>query len=156
MHQTSKSDLVECLESVVPKLESVADVDVKIVVDAALVHILDPKKSQVSVNISHDYAQLVFLPYRERMLQDVVRIDIVWDTYIEDSLEAHTRMNLGSGNHHRVSNCTKIPVDWKSFLRCDANKDSLFHLLADAIREFHPPQRKQVISTYGQNAVSSV
>ena len=29
------------------------------------------------------------------------------------------------------------------------------HLLADTIREFHPPQRKQVISTYGQNAASS-
>ena len=33
--------------------------------------------------------------------------------------------------------------------------NSLFHLLADAIREFHPPQRKKVISTYGLNAVSS-
>ena len=74
---------------------------------------------------------------------------------MEDSLKAQTRMNRGSGNHLRVSNSTNIPVHWKSFLRCDANKDSLFHLLADAIREFHPPQRKQVISTYGQNAVSS-
>ncbi len=89
------------------------------------------------------------------MLQDVVRIDVVCDTYMEDSLKAQTRMNRGSGNHIRVSNSTNIPVDWKSFLRCDANKDSLFHLLADAIREFHPHQRKQVISTYGQNDVSS-
>ncbi len=90
------------------------------------------------------------------MLQDVVRIDVVWDTYMEDSLKAQTQMNRGSGNHlRRVSNSTNIPVDWKRFLRCDANKDSLFHLLADAIREFHPPQRKKVISTYGRNAVSS-
>ena len=75
---------------------------------------------------------------------------------MEDSLKAQTRMNRGSGNHlRRVSNSTNIPVYWKSFLRCDANKESLFHLLADAIREFHPPQRKQVISTYGQNVVSS-
>ena len=155
MHQTSKSDLMECLEAVVPKSESVPDVDVKIVDGAALVHILDPKKSQVSVKTFHDYAQIVFLPYIERMLQDVVRIDVVWDTYVDDSLKAQTRMNRGSGIHLRVSNSTNIPVDWKSFLRCDANKDSLFHLLADAIREFHPPQRKQVISTYGQNAVSS-
>ncbi len=97
----------------------------------------------------------VFLPYIERMLQDVVRIDVVWDTYMEDSLKAQTRMNRGSGNHLRVSNSNNIPVDWKSFLRCDANKDSLFHLLADAIREFHPPQQKQIISTYSQNPVSS-
>ena len=67
---------------------------------------------------------------------------------MEDTLKAQTRMNRGSGNHLRVSSSTNIPVDWKSFLRCDANKNSLFHLLADAIREFHPPQRKQVISTY--------
>ena len=85
---------------------------------------------------------------------DVVRIDVVWDTYMDDSLKAHTRMNRGSGNHLRVSNSTNIPVDRKSFLRCDANKESLFRLLADAIREFHPPQRKQVISTYDHNAVS--
>ena len=61
MHQTSKSDLMECLESVVPKSESVPDVDVKIVDGAVLVHILHPKKSQVSVKTFHDYAQLVFL-----------------------------------------------------------------------------------------------
>ena len=97
----------------------------------------------------------MFLPYIERMLQDVVKIDVVWDTYTEDSLKAQTRINHGSGNHLCVSNSTNIHVDWKSFLRCDANKYSLFHLLADAIREFNRPQRKKVISTYGRNAVSS-
>ena len=72
---------MECLESVVP------DVDVKIVDCAALVRLLDPKKSQVSVKTFHDYAQLVFLPYYiKRMLRDVVQIDIVWDTYMEDNL----------------------------------------------------------------------
>ena len=91
MHQTSKYDLMECLESVVPKSESVPDFDIKIVDGAALVHILDPKKSQVSV---------------------------------KDSLKVQTRMNRGSGNHLRVSNSPNIPVDWKSFLRCDANKGS--------------------------------
>ena len=75
--------------------------------------------------------------------------------FMEDSLNAQTRMNRGSVDHLCVSNSTNIPVDWKSFPRCDANKDSLFHLLADAIQEFHPPQQKQVISTYGQNAVPS-
>ena len=68
---------------------------------------------------------------------------------MEDSLKAQTRMNRGSGNHlRRVSNSINIPVDWKSFLRCDANKDSLCHILADEIREFHPPQLKQVISIH--------
>ena len=57
-------------------------------------------------------------------------------------------MNRGSDNHLRVSNSTNITVDWKSFLRCDANKYSLFHPLADAIREFQSPQRKKLISTW--------
>ena len=61
MHQTSKSDLMECFECVVLKSESVPDVDVKIVDGAALVHIMDPKKSQVSVKTFHYYAKLVFL-----------------------------------------------------------------------------------------------
>ena len=134
MHQTSASNLMECLECVVPKLQSVPDVDVKTVDGAVIVRILDPNKSQVSVKTFHDYAQLVFMPYIKRMLQDVVRVDVVWEPCIWYS--------------PRVSNSTNVHIDWKSFLRCDANKDSLFHLLADAIREFHPPQRKQVISTY--------
>ena len=50
MHQTSKSDLMECWESVVPKSESVPDVDVNIVDGAALLHILDPNKSHKSLS----------------------------------------------------------------------------------------------------------
>ena len=55
MHQTSKSDSL-WTEKCVP------DVDVKNVDGAPLVRILDPKKSQVKT--FHDYAQLVFLPYK--------------------------------------------------------------------------------------------
>ena len=59
MHQTSKSDLLGCLESLEPQL-------------AALVHGLDPKKSQHTVKTFQEYAQLVFLPQRVGMLHDVV------------------------------------------------------------------------------------
>ena len=51
MHQTNKSDLMGCLESLAPKHEKVPNVDVKIVDGAALVHSLDPKNSQVTVKI---------------------------------------------------------------------------------------------------------
>ena len=61
MPQTSKSDLMECWESVVPKSESVPDIDVNIVDGAALLH--TKEITQVSVKTFHDYAQLVFLPY---------------------------------------------------------------------------------------------
>ena len=143
-HQSSKSDLMECLESVAPKSESVPDVDGKIVDGAALsTYWIQRNHKSLSKHSMTMHSSCSC----QRMLQDVVRIYIVWDTYMEDSLKAQTRMNRGSGNHLRVFNSTNIPVDWKSFIRCDAHKDSLFHLPADAIREFYPPQRKQVIST---------
>ena len=155
MHQTTKSDLTRCLEPLVSKTEGVPSVDVTILDGAALVHILDPSKSQVTVKTFQDYSQLVFLPYIQHMLQGVVRVDVVWDVYKEDSLKAQTRQNRGSGNQLRVANNTNISTNWKNSLRNDANKESLFQLLANAIQEFHPPQGKQVISTGGQHAVSS-
>ena len=74
-----------------------------------LVHTLDPKKSKIPVKAFKDYSQPGFLPYLECMLQDVGRLDIVWDVYKEDILKAQTRQNRGAGNHLRVANNTNIP-----------------------------------------------
>ena len=71
------------------------------------------------------------------------------------SVETQTRQDRGSGNHIRVDNTTKIPTNWKIFLRCDVYKDNFFKLITSAIQEFQPPALKQVASTHDQNAVSS-
>ena len=155
MHQTKKSDLMECLESLAPQPDYIPDVDVDIIDGAALVHILDPKKSHPPVETFFDYSRIVFLPYIERLLQKVVRVDVVWDVYKEDSLKTQTRQNRGYGSRLRVESNTKVPANWNSFLRCDENKTSLFQYLANALQEFHPPPQKQVISTYGQKALSA-
>ena len=118
-------------------------------------HLLDPKKSSVTVKTFQDYAHGVFLPYIERMLQHVVRVDTDWDVYRDDSLKAYTRQNRGTGRRIRVANNTSITGSWKNFLRVDANKDALFKFLAATIQEFTSPQGKQIISTHGQNVVSS-
>jgi hypothetical protein len=55
----------------------------------------------------------------------------------------------------RIANSTSIPMNWVNFLRVDSNKDGLFHLLATAIQEHQFPVGKTVISTYGENAISS-
>ena len=103
----------------VPKSESVPDVDVKIVDDAALVQILHGSKEITSLSklaiIMHSSCSCHNYNI-ERMLQDVVRIDVVWDTYMEDSLKAQTRMNRGSGNHLRVSNSTNIQLTGRASL----------------------------------------
>ena len=57
-----------------------------------------------------------------RMLQDVVRIDVIWDLYREDSLKAQTGYNLGAGNQLWVTNNTSIPVNWKNLLHIHAKK----------------------------------
>ena len=62
IHATNKSDLMACLDALAPDPESVPSVDVSIVDGAAVVHMLDPKKSQVCVKTFQDYAHLVFLP----------------------------------------------------------------------------------------------
>ena len=79
---------MECLASLVPTLESAPYVYVKIVDGAALVHTLDQKKSKEAVKTFQNYSQLVFLPYLERILQDVARLDVVWDVYTEDVLNS--------------------------------------------------------------------
>ena len=156
MHQTAKSDLIPNLESLAAQPMFPPRVDVKLMDGAALVHILDPKKSTATVNTFKDYANFVFLPHLKHMLEDVVRLDVVWDVYKQDNLKAQTRQTRGSEGHQLlVANNTKIPSNWKNFLRLDVNKTALFHFLASAIQEFPCPQGKQVISTHGENVVSS-
>ena len=152
MLQTTKSDLMECLESLTSQPNDIPEVNVKIVDGAAVVHLLDPEKPSVTFKTFQDYAHGLFLPYIERMLRHVVRVDIVWDVYQDDSLK-YTRQNRGTGRRTRVANNTSIPANWKNFLRVDAIRDALFKFLAATILEFTSPQRKQIISTHGQNVV---
>ena len=84
MHKTTKSDLLECLELLVPPTDFIPNADVRIVDGAALVHCLVPKKSKFKVKTFQEYAQHVFLPHLAHMLQYVLRLDVVWDVYKKD------------------------------------------------------------------------
>ena len=154
MHCTNKYDLIGCLESIVPPSESVPKVEAKILDGSAVVHILDPKKSTQSVKTFEDYAKHVFIPYVQKMLLDVVRLDVVWDVYRKESLKNQARQKRGNGCRIEVDNDTIIPSNWKAFLSCDENKDSLFKLLACALQELQLPAQKLVIATQGENAIS--
>ena len=157
MHSICKSDLIDCLESVVEFQNTVPNVDSKIIDGAALVHTLDPKKtiSKEPIKTFKDYADYVFIPTVKKMLEPVLRLDIVWDTYIANSLKEQTRQNRGSGAPMKVEQNTRLPANWKDCLRSNRNKEALFNLLAVAIQECEFSSHKQVISTFGQNALSS-
>ena len=138
MHSTTKSDLIECLESVVPSQETVPVVDAK-----------------ERIATFKDYTDFIFIPSIKRMLEPVLRLDVVWDIYLENSLKSQTRLNRGSGAPIKMEKDTKLSRKWRNFLRCDRNKDCLFKLLATAIQELQFPSNKHVISTLGNKVVSS-
>ena len=127
---------------------------IRIIDGAALVHMLDPQKSSITIMIFRYYFQLILLPYIKHMLQYVVCVNVVWDIY-KNSLKTQTRQDRGSANHNRVDKTTKIPTNWKNFFHCDVYQDNFFKLLISAIQEFEPPVQKKVVSTHGPNAVSS-
>jgi hypothetical protein len=49
-----------------------------------------------------EYSQAAFLPYVKAQLVNVQSVDVVWDTYIENSLEATTSSMRGKGIRRRV------------------------------------------------------
>ena len=76
-----------------------------------------PKKSNVTVQTFYDYADYVIIPYIVRHLEPVDRVDIVFDIYKADSLKSFARQCRGQGEPLHVLGNTKIPVNWKTFLR---------------------------------------
>ena len=57
------------------------------------------------------------------------------DVYKESSLKVEARSKRGKGIRRRVTQSSKTPQDWKSFLRDINNKTELFHFLADRLSE---------------------
>ena len=76
---------------------------------------LDPKKSNVTVKTFGDFSQLVFLPYVERQLQSVERLDFVWDVYKAGSLKSPTRERRGMGDAITVAANTRLRPTGKLF-----------------------------------------
>jgi len=150
MRYGNKADLLKCLEPFAPSPLSPPEVDVKLFDGAALVHTLEPKNAAFAIKTFKDYADRVFLPYLFKHLQIVQRIDVVWDSYNADSLKAHMRECRGTGNQLRVSERTRIPQNWKSFLRVDSNKTELFQYLASVIESAVTPDGKIFVTTKGE------
>ena len=96
------------------------------------------------------YANELFIPYLQKQLQDTTRLDIVWDTYIPDSLKESTREKRGHGVRRKVSGPTKLPGNLMDFLRDPVNKKEPFDFLTSKIKEFSWPPTKAVYVTSGQ------
>ena len=66
-------------------------------------------------------------------VQSAQWLDIVLDTYKDDSLKAETRETRETGTHRRVMPSVHIPGNWQSFLQNNENKTELFALIAATV-----------------------
>lgn len=128
-----KADLVKCLTSTTILNENPAvtqpDVQAIILDGAVIVQMLLPKTARTF----EEYFTSIFAPYILKQLEWASRVDLVWDVYQDHSLKKSLRLKRGSGQRRKVMPTTRIPTDWKGFLRVDENKDELFKLLANKV-----------------------
>ncbi len=99
---SKKSDLMSVLptsnECEVPSFFDAMAMD-----GAAIVHILPT----TSITSFDEYADLVFLPYLSKQLEKCARLDVIWDTYVADSIKASTRQSRGKGMRRKVAGKTR-------------------------------------------------
>lgn len=87
------------------------------------------------------------MPYITGQLEKVSRVDLVWDSYLKNSLKSQTRKKRGKDNRIRVEGSNCIPTNWKQFLRVDENKTQLFSFLSKHVSQI--VSLKQVVATHG-------
>ena len=86
-------------------------------------------------------------------LQSSSRLDLVWDTYIADSLKASARAKRGKGVCRCVVAEAAIPRNWQNFLRVDTNKTQ-FKFLSEAVLRWFNLKDKQLVITDGEKVCS--
>ena len=101
------------------------------------------------------YAKEVFLPYISLQLCKATRIDLVWDVYLNDSLEGTARLNHGQGIRRRVVGTGVIPGNWQNFLHVDSNKTELFSYLSQTVSQMPLADEKQVYVTNGVQVLNN-
>ena len=67
------------------------------------------------------YATSVFIPYITSQLQNIVRLDIILDVYIQDSLKIDTRNKRGKGVRRHIESSSAAPSKCNEFLHTDDN-----------------------------------
>ena len=146
-----KSDLLKNLDEE-SHIGPPTSFDVKALDGAAVVHLLP----MTNITTFDEYADNVFIPHLISQLHNTKRVDVVWDTYIASSLKETAREKRGKGVRRKVSGKTKVPGNWKEFLRDSANKQELFGFLSEKVASpcVNFPDGKSVFITSGQNVVA--
>lgn len=124
IRQGITSDLLtKCLEPLTTSTGDVPNVETIVIDGAAVVNMLKPGASRTF----YEYSGTIFCPYIRKQLGSVQRVDVVWNTYKDNSLKNATRSKRGTGIRRRVQGQTCVPRNWRTFLRVDKNKSELFN-----------------------------
>lgn len=149
LHTCQKSQLVEILEAQVNIPDREPKGDAIIIDGSALINALPPRTSKTF----DDYAKEDIIPKVESYGARYERVDVVFDVYKKSSLKSETRSKRGQGIRRRVTETSKTPGNWQSFLRDTSNKTELFHFLAEKMCEAETTST--VIVTKGEDAISN-
>lgn len=144
-----KSQLMDVLEENITTAANDPDSDALVIDGAAMVNSKPPRDSSTFDDYAHD----TILPYIDSCLRKYLRVDIVFDVYIQDSLKASTREKRGSGVRRKVVGTVKTPKAWNSFLRDNDNKTELFKFLAESIVTIET--NRQVFVTLGETVLTN-
>ena len=99
-----KSDLTKMLESHTLSSNSTLapEVDALLIDGAALVNQLRPNGA---CKTFQDYAQQCYIPYIMAKLKNVLRIDVVWDIYLPNSIKSTVRDKRFWGTTTSATRC---------------------------------------------------
>ena len=81
------------------------------------------------------------------------RVDVVFDRYFVPSIKGQTRNKRGHGLEISVRKSSQIPKNWTNFLSVGKNKEQLYSLLANKIREI--AGNALVVATLCESVVSN-
>jgi hypothetical protein len=133
----SKSDLLNFMEKH-STVKSEAPVVTSVVLDgAAIIHMLKPDTTRRF----DEY--VIFKPYISSQLQHARRLDLVWDSYVTDSLKSTARAKRGMGVRSRVVGSAMTPAKRQTFVRVDSN--NLFQFLSMVLVESIVEHGKELV-----------
>ncbi len=110
----TKSDLVGCLEDLVPTHENAPNPTVLSTGQHCWWGYCEHATTYGAAKTFSDYVEKqVFSPYIKSQLHHVSRLDVVWDKCLpESSLKAETRRKRGKGVRRHVEPFSAIPGKW--------------------------------------------
>ena len=105
------------LEGFVSPVDTAPSCDAIILDGSAMIYMLAPRTSRTF----DEYVATEVIPKLQATASKYNRTDIVFDVYLASSLKAEKRSKRGTGSRRRVTGSTKIPPNWKSFIRDSTN-----------------------------------